>query len=373
MNHRPPQDSTRLSEAQRRALLSRLEDGGQPVDDNRREARRWRLEGDIDLVVRHPGGTTAAHRTPGRNLSAGGVSLLHGGFLHVGCDCTVTLRDCVGRPREIAGVIASCRLVEGRVHEVGVRFNEKIDPARFVETSSDGGGGAAAWDALTGDVLFVEPGEADAELLSLGLAETSIQIRRVETTDAALARLSERVFDAMIIEPLAAPDPLAALDQILAVMPASRLLVTTAETEASTLQAIRGRGVRRLLTKPLDSEALQTQIRELITAAGGIVAPEDLGSPRVDDEQLQDIIGEFRSACGVWAERLVARADESDLTSVRQICIKIKAASSELEFMGVAGAAFRTLSALEGGASPAEADAPRRRLALLCRRLADAA
>src|SRR5687768_12470301 len=45
----------------------------------------------VELEVEHIGGTSSRLRVWTRNLSAGGISLLHGSFVHPGSRCELTL------------------------------------------------------------------------------------------------------------------------------------------------------------------------------------------------------------------------------------------------------------------------------------------
>lgn len=67
---------------------------------------------------------------PTRDISATGLSFLHGGFVHVGTRCTVQLITMHGTWNEVPAVVVRCQYVEGGVHEVAVRFDREIDPRR---------------------------------------------------------------------------------------------------------------------------------------------------------------------------------------------------------------------------------------------------
>lgn len=132
-------NTVRISDDERRRLLDELdrvqavasEDVG--PDDNRRQDRRFIYRpGHISIAVEQPrGGTTFLSVSP-RNISAGGVAFLHGGFLHTGSRCTLRLGPQPKGIVEIAGEIVNCRHIEGLLHEVSVKFDRPIDPSLFV-------------------------------------------------------------------------------------------------------------------------------------------------------------------------------------------------------------------------------------------------
>ena len=132
-------NTVRISDDERRRLLDELdlvqavasEDVG-PDDSRRRDRRYTYRPGHISIAVEQPrGGTTFLSVSP-RNISAGGVAFIHGGFLHTGSRCALRLGPQRKETLEIAGEIVNCRHIEGLLHEVSVKFDRAIDPSLFV-------------------------------------------------------------------------------------------------------------------------------------------------------------------------------------------------------------------------------------------------
>lgn len=87
---------------------------------------------DIPVHIEHPDGGTSGLLTFGRNLSSGGIAVLHGGYLHLGSRCTVILRTLAGDPTSIAGIVRHCRHIQGMSHEVGIQFDAEIRIEQFI-------------------------------------------------------------------------------------------------------------------------------------------------------------------------------------------------------------------------------------------------
>lgn len=87
----------------------------------------------VPIRIEHPGGGAVELLVCTRNISAGGLAFLHGGYVHRGSRCTVLLPTLDGRRQALVGTVAGGRLVEGRIHEFGVAFEQKVDPSRFVQ------------------------------------------------------------------------------------------------------------------------------------------------------------------------------------------------------------------------------------------------
>ena len=125
-------DSLRLSDEEQRFILDELDRVIRaPPRRKLRQDLRYRYVVREGLLVEVEGATSRFIVRP-RNLSAGGSSFLHGTFLYPGAACVVSLRATDGRSVHVAGRIVRCRCVHGRVHEIGVRFQERIDVGQFV-------------------------------------------------------------------------------------------------------------------------------------------------------------------------------------------------------------------------------------------------
>ena len=70
------------------------------------------------------------------NLSQSGAAFLHGASVFPGTPCSIQLLDRSGEARTVPGRVVRCRRVEGRVHEVGVRFDEGIELAAFIDVET---------------------------------------------------------------------------------------------------------------------------------------------------------------------------------------------------------------------------------------------
>lgn len=129
-----PIDSLRLSPAQMRDLHTGLDQFRRAeVEREQRESDRflYRTGDPVQVRMEHPGGSVAVYLVQPRDLSAGGMGFLHGGYLHPGGRCSVTLTDREGKPVAVTGKVARCRMVKGRTHEVGIAFEERIELGSF--------------------------------------------------------------------------------------------------------------------------------------------------------------------------------------------------------------------------------------------------
>ncbi len=136
-----PLDTLRLRKDALQGLVNAIEAGKGPAPANTRRVHERRPYVDHAVVLTISDGDPArnggmllnprAFLVCSRNLSRGGVGLLHGGFLHPGTWCQVRLRDLRGAEQTFTGRVAACRHVTGRVHEVGIRFEKPLEIDAF--------------------------------------------------------------------------------------------------------------------------------------------------------------------------------------------------------------------------------------------------
>lgn len=128
-------DTLRLSDKQWANVMSEIEaatptyDGGERRRDSR---RRYKKHLRVIVRVEHPGGSNMTFAVRSRDISAMGVGFLHGSFLYPGTPCSVVLPALDGRMFSVKGTIVRCRLLQGKLHEVGVEFTDPIELQLFI-------------------------------------------------------------------------------------------------------------------------------------------------------------------------------------------------------------------------------------------------
>lgn len=199
-----------LSETERENLLNRLDNqsigasaptGG--AKTNRRRHKRWSFrEVNVTVSVEHPAGGISRFLVYTRDISAGGLSFVHGGYLHEGSICQVLLRTCDGQIRTIPGTIVSCRHLEGLMHLSGLRFDRRIDPATFVNTSKamSTPSETIASRVLKGSILYIDDCIDDRDLIKYLLEACDAQVHTVANGIEGLAVFEQKRFDVVLTE-----------------------------------------------------------------------------------------------------------------------------------------------------------------------------
>ncbi|MEL7472041.1 MAG: PilZ domain-containing protein [Planctomycetota bacterium] len=130
-------NSLGLTQRDLRALLDKLDgDPSNPdesrsmVDTGRTYARHnFRLNAvNVEIMHAEQADTVASTiRVAARNISAGGVGLLHRGFVHLGTQVRVHLPLAKQGLTPVPGGVRRCQHISGVAHELGVQFDENID------------------------------------------------------------------------------------------------------------------------------------------------------------------------------------------------------------------------------------------------------
>lgn len=132
-------DLLRLSEGELNAVQRRLEAMGPEGrgESYRRSDRHSYRKNRILVQLQGLNDLSATtYQMKPYDISNTGISLLHGTFVYPGTSCLITLLTLDGETVQIRGAIVRCRLVRGRVHELGVNFSDPIDIDCFVRTNN---------------------------------------------------------------------------------------------------------------------------------------------------------------------------------------------------------------------------------------------
>ncbi len=81
----------------------------------------------------YPCGNSAPMILTTRDISNGGMGILHGSFVHPGSSCLLAI---VGKDKAILcklkGKVVRCTHVRGSVHDIGIKFDEEVRLELFI-------------------------------------------------------------------------------------------------------------------------------------------------------------------------------------------------------------------------------------------------
>jgi len=354
------------------SLLDKL-DGADPGKSvSRRDFARWPFRrANVTFTVTHPGGSEANLRLACRNLSRGGISLLHTSYVHPGSPCRITLPGGDGTPRDLAGTVRRCIHRRGTLHEIGVIFDAEIDVRDFV--GEPGGEGLHSlervpMDQLVGKVLHVESSAIETRIVKHFLRETGLNLAHAATGAEAL--VAARGQDLLLID--------SQLTDMTGIELLARLREAGVRASAIVLTPDPARTARTpspptdmgVLGKPLAQETLLRAIAERLivrrdSRAASSAAPRAsrAGAPI---EGLADHL----TQCAASLERALAAEDNK---GVGDVCLQLRGAAPALGLDDLGVAATRTAGVLLSAPLVGAAGDAVRELAAACRRAAEAA
>lgn len=346
-----PHRAVRLPDEKLKEIVRTLEARARRGDARQRSAARHSyIASDVRLTVIHPGGGEVTFIVCTRNLSAGGLSFLHGGFLHRGTEIHASLPALSGSRIAVSGRVVMCRHLQGPVHEVGVEFYEKINPSHFVSADSiasavcDQPGGATG---LTGDALCISATDVEARLLEHQLRTAGLRTRSVAHAGTASDVLAREPFDLVVADFDSSGGP--------GIVPMVRsrghrlpVLVVTFDTTCAP-PPDGSWGLVDVLIKPYTAPALTARAGQLLLHADASAAARPIHSELDDAPGSAQLIDAFIQHARTTALHIRAMLDAHDRDKARAQCLGVRSTAAGYGFPQIGAAAGDLLACLEGG------------------------
>ena len=327
-------------------LLNRLDHDAAIPDAGQRiyARRRYRAMG-VPVLLHHPGGSSVEVPLVCRNLSRSGIALLHAAYVHVGTKCRVVLPLLTGREQKIPGEVVRCVHREGRVHEVGVAFEQPVDVRRFVEIDP-----LSSWftmehvdpSSLCGTLLHFDADDASRRVARTLLKETDVSVRTAETgeegLDIAPSRPPNVVLIASGLPDMSIPD---VLDRLRACEVAPAVLLTGDEIDAEMRTAAARREVVGFIPKPFEKHKLLQGLAEAMREG-----PEQV---LLDGAVGDDTLEAFQSQLGDIARLLDDALARGENMPAYAACTRLSEAASALGYVDISRLADRVSGGLSRG------------------------
>lgn len=344
-------DNLRIRVDERDPILDKLDRAAaKSPPTSRRGSQRlaYRVEG-IRVTITHPGGSVARCLVKGRNLSAGGMSFLYGGFLHHGTACTIILKTTGERPVVVEASVRSCRFVQQNIHEVGVQFREKLDPRLFcgpgTKVTSEDGDPVSQSPSLAGSVLLSELHELEERFLCQKLRSAGLVALTSASIGSALDLIRRLPFDVVILSDSRCEQPVAQmLHSIRAAGHRGVLAVLSNAITHSASDELEGSALCVCFPRPLDVDSL------LRTLASSMLPPDP--RPIFSDlvEETSPVVSYIKQSHSI-ALQLRDSVASQDMGAVRRICLQLRATAAGYGFGAISEVA-RQVEHLAGARSP---------------------
>ncbi|MCC6676750.1 MAG: response regulator [Phycisphaerales bacterium] len=331
---------------------------------------RWPFRSaSVPLRLMQPGSCVASElRVACRNLSAGGMSVLHNSYLHTGSKVVVTLPHPADGPVELEGTVNRCRHVRGVVHEIGIQFKKSIQARDFVRLDpfSDCFSleNVKAED-LKGVMVHLDDSAMDQKLVRHFLRETRIRLR--STSDAAEAMQFAREGCDLILTDyyLEGMDGAAFVAQVRAEGIGVPVILATSDTSMVTRSRLSELNVNAFLTKPISQNILMRAIAEFMMDGAASGAPTS-SLPR--EHPNHALVAGFVEQLRLYARQLAEIEARDDAAACRTVCLQIKGSAPAVGFEMIAELADEAVKAVTASMSVAESARQVRALIAACGR-----
>lgn len=340
--------TVRLNDEQLSKLLDMLDDAPSAPPTSGRSARyRYRTKG-LVVKMQQPGfSIPVAYQTYGHDVSATGLSFLHGGYVHAGTRCVTQLITTYGTWNDVKGTVVRCKYVQGNIHVVGVEFDTPVNPAVYCA------------DAVQSRVLLVEDSLPMAKLAMFHLQSLNAEVDHVTDGKPAVEAALSHAYDLTLMDiELPAMNGLDAVKKLRESGYAGTIVAMTGLTQPGDKERCLAGGCDGYLPKPFVKGDFARILESL--------HQEPLFSTMHDDPSMEDMIGSFVGTLPEHMraiERARAAADVDQLKATMRV---LKSEGTAYGFEVITEAAGTVETALLNGSSLADVRAALDKLSNLC-------
>jgi CheY-like chemotaxis protein len=346
-------------------LLDELDGGG--CANVHRSHSRWSFrERSIRAMLRQPDGGEVELALAARNLSVGGVSLLHSAFVYPGTVITVDLPRADKKIQRVNGQVMRCDHVRGVIHELGVKFEEAINLRDF--QAADPFSETFSYEnidlsQLRGTVVHIDPSQIDRQIVRHLLKDTALSIRGCETLEEARPYIDKGCD--LILAEFNMPDSDGAMLASLLrseghTMP---IVIASSSTTKTTLDMIKRASVDVFIAKPIEEGRLIAAIAEYLAPESAYQDQKAAGL----DEGMRELAAMFSSGLGDYADRLEKAIEADETDEMFGIATQMKGSALALGFEKIGMCSTEVVQAIDENERKETLNRVVRKLIMACR------
>lgn len=331
---------------------------------------RWPFRKEsVDItLLQESGGSARTLKMACRNISCGGMSLLHNSYVHAGTKVMVRLGTSTGTFVDSEGVIVRCQHVRGMVHEIGVKFTQPIVVRDIVESNPFNNTFSLEKvepESLRGTIVYADGSAAERKLVIHYLRGTTLRVRTVENGAEGL-KLAGEGCD-LVIADVDMP-VMSGADMVKGIREAgysTPVIMVTADTAAISRLNAKELKISAFLAKPYTQDTLLRAVAEFISADSG---SKQSCSTLTEDHPNRGLVAGYVEQIAASTKALKAFIDKDDADGCRTICVQIKGSAANFGFEALGRLAAAAVRQLSTSRSVAESTMPLRALVTACER-----
>lgn len=324
--------------------------------DAKREFVRWPFRKvSVQVSVLQPGGGGSSKlKMACRNLSRGGMSLLHSAFMHPGSRVQVHLPRPDGTVVTTDGEIVRCTHLRAMVHEIGVRFTHPVDAKQFVQTDPMTDAFSLEKidpELLKGTVVHLDDSATERKLLAHYLRGTSLRVRPAENLAEAFKLIGEGC-DLLIVDmDMSEMNGVEVVAEIRGQGYSTPVILVTADTAAAAKVNIGELQVSALIPKPFTQETVLRAIAEYISADAGSRA---LCSSLPEGHPNKVLVDGYVQSLRALAAKVKECSAKDDAKACRTLALHIQGTAANYGYQSIGRLAANVAKSIAATGSVAE-------------------
>ncbi len=369
-DHPDHTNTLRLGIRELNALLDRIEQRTPDPKSADRDFVRWSFRiVRADLTIEHQGGSSVTFPVATRNISRGGISVLHSAFAYPGSNCSILLHLEGDNTLQAQGRIVRCQHLVGKVHELGISFNEQVSTKALL--GLDPMHEAYSLEhidpsRLMGTVVVVSDAKLDQQLIFKLLEDTGLNIVFADSIDKATERARkgcELVLTDYQLGDDSGTDLVTALRSEGIDCP---ILVLTSINTEDVRDEMRMAGASGFISKPIVRTRLVQALGEFLLgdADGGPIY-----STLENDDPAYELLTKFLSDLPRTILTLEKSLHDNEQRACHDIVRSLAGTAEPLGFPSISALALRADRALTTGNGLRDAASDVRQLIIACRRV----
>ena len=344
----------KLNIRERRMLSKQLDEEARGFNGNsNRENKRYPLRiSNIPISVEHPDGGSSRILVSSRNVSRGGISVLHGGFLHAGSVCHLVLKLSSQDFRIMRGVVKSCRHITGCCHEIGIQFTERFSPTHGVWQSLDLSNSIEPRTknndiAVKGSVLIAEPFEPDQLMLERHLKSHGLNVLYSSDRSEILDILAHESIDLTFFGfDLSSEMDIQFAESVRDLADDAPFIAMTTDYDPQTIARARKLGAVDIMVKPLDEDLMDTQLQLHLGQEPDAQTCHNR-IPRTRDANMNKLVARYVEKVHHLSREIRQAHLKDNYDGVRELCSQLKGSGLAYGFRHLTIKAMKVIEAID--------------------------
>lgn len=353
MSERGVLKTLRLSPDEMARVMNDLDHASSPQAEVKRSYRRWRFRGTLAVIsITNEHGSRTNYAVEPRDLSSTGMGVIHGSFIHPRTVVQVGLRKLDGGVASLRAEVVRCRMLSAGVYEVGIRFEDRIDPMDVIASDQEQvfQNERVELGDLEGVILFICGNRVEQRLMAHHFAGSNVDLVYARRGDEACAMLEDQ--PSLIFVDHAVDDwgGVALLSRLREAGASCPIVLMSADRWTHIRDEAMDAGADDVLMKPLPEALLHQATAEYLEKRAG--GAEDAGSVHftvvsaagvgVELDLLEDFVNDLRDQ----ASEIASAAEKGDMEMLRRRALEVRGSAKDFGFATVSERADDLLNAI---------------------------